>query len=243
MKALTALLQFTTILPLGEPADFEAFARKSWMYPIAGYVTGALCMIPGLLAWFFGFDNSMLVAAVTLALAIFITGANHFDGLLDFGDGLMAHGGREKRIRAMTDRTTGAGALALGIFVVLISFAALSQMPPIFIAISILCAEVCGKMSMGLSSALGKPFHEGIQKFIYDNSKRRYWIYTILLACPLIFFGKFGIAAILCGIAVFFIMWLAARRLFGGSNGDVTGATCELTKMMVFVLICILLSV
>ena len=243
MKPLIALLQFTTILPLGKPADFDAFARHSLIYPAAGYVTGALCTIPGLLAWFFGIDNSLLTAAVTLALAIFLTGANHFDGLLDFGDGLMAHGGREKRIAAMTDRTTGAGALALGIFVVLISFAALAQLPPLYIALAVLCAEICGKMSMGLSSALGKPFHDGIQKFIYDNSKRRYWIYTILLACPLIIFGKYGIAALVCGIAVFFLMWAAARRLFGGSNGDVTGATCELTKMMVFVVLSLMLTV
>lgn len=240
MKALTALLQFTTVLPLGEPANFDAFARHSWLYPVAGYVTGALSAIPALLAWLFGFDNSMLIAAVTLAAAIFITGANHFDGLLDFGDGLMAHGSREKRIQAMTDRTTGAGALATGIFVVLISFAALSQMSAMQIALTILCAEVCGKMSMGLSSVLGKPFHDGIQKYIYENSKRRFWIYTVLLALPLLIFGKYGIGALAAGVVTFFSMLFLARRLFGGSNGDVTGATCELTKMMVFVVTAVL---
>ncbi|HJJ53684.1 MAG TPA: adenosylcobinamide-GDP ribazoletransferase, partial [Methanocorpusculum sp.] len=104
MQSLRALLQFTTILPLGKSADFDAFAKRSWLYPIAGYLTGGIAAIPALLAWYLGFENSMIIAAITLALAVFISGGNHFDGLLDFGDGLMAHGSKEKRIRAMTDR-------------------------------------------------------------------------------------------------------------------------------------------
>ncbi|MDD1682010.1 MAG: adenosylcobinamide-GDP ribazoletransferase, partial [Methanoregula sp.] len=40
MKALLALLQFTTVLPLGKPQEFDTFARHSWIYPLAGYVIG-----------------------------------------------------------------------------------------------------------------------------------------------------------------------------------------------------------
>ena len=103
MKSVLALLQFTTILPLGKPADFDAFAKHSWIYPLAGYVTGFISAIPAILAALLGFDNSLVIAALTIAVSIFISGGNHFDGLLDFGDGLMAHGSSEKRIRAMTD--------------------------------------------------------------------------------------------------------------------------------------------
>ena len=174
MKSVRALLQFTTILPLGEPADFDAFAQRSWLYPFAGYVAGAVAAVPGLAAWYFGYTNSLVVAAFTLALVIFITGANHFDGLLDLGDGLMAHGSREKRVAAMTDRTTGAGALALGMMIVLITFAGFASLPPLGIAAAVLCGEVFGKMVMALVSALGKPFHEGIQSYIYDHSKRHF---------------------------------------------------------------------
>ena len=149
MKPVLALLQFTTILPLGKPADFDAFAKNSWLYPIAGYVTGFISAIPAILAAVLGFDNSLVVAALTLAVSLFISGGNHFDGLLDFGDGLMAHGSTEKRIRAMTDRTTGAGALALGMITLLITFAALASLPAELIAAAVITAEVCGKMIMG----------------------------------------------------------------------------------------------
>ena len=244
MQSLRALLQFTTILPLGKSADFDAFAKRSWLYPVAGYLTGGIAAIPALLAWYLGFENSMIIAAITLALALFISGGNHFDGLLDFGDGLMAHGSKEKRIRAMTDRTTGAGALALGIMVVLLSFAALSSMTVLQIAFAIFIAEVFGKMAMGLSSALGKPFHEGIQKYIYDRSKRRFCIYTVLLPLPLLLLpGKMYVGAgLIAALVTFACLLLLARKLFGGVNGDVTGAGNELARMVVLLVVSIMLT-
>jgi adenosylcobinamide-GDP ribazoletransferase len=89
MKALISLLQFTTILPLGKQQDLEFFARHSYLYPLAGYFIGALVALPV----FFIADRT-IAAAVSIALLLLITGAHHFDGLLDLGDGLMAHGDR-----------------------------------------------------------------------------------------------------------------------------------------------------
>ncbi len=237
MKSVRALLQFTTILPLGTPSDFDLFAKRSWLYPVAGYVTGTIAALPGIAAWYFGYTESLVVAALTLALAIFISGANHFDGLLDLGDGLMAHGSREKRIAAMTDRTCGAGALALGMMTVLITFAGFAALPPIAIALAVFCGEVFGKMGMGLFSALGKPFHEGIQSYIYGMSSRRFAVYTVLLTMPLFLFPEKRIIAIgFCtALAVFLILWYTALRCFGGVNGDVTGAGNEITRAAVAV--------
>ena len=245
MKSVRALLQFTTILPLGEPANFDRFARRSWLYPVAGYVTGAAAAVPGLLAWYFGYPDSLVVAALTLALAIFISGANHFDGLLDLGDGLMAHGSREKRITAMTDRTTGAGALALGMMVVLITFAGLAALPPLWIAAAVLCGEVFGKMVMALFSALGKPFHEGIQSYIHAQSKRRFAVYACILALPLLLLPEkiVVVAGFVTALVVFAALWYLARRCFGGVNGDVTGAGNEITRAAVVVMSAILFSV
>ncbi|MCZ0861192.1 adenosylcobinamide-GDP ribazoletransferase [Methanocorpusculum sp. MG] len=244
MKSVRALLQFTTILPLGEPADFGRFAQRSWLYPLAGYVTGGVAALPGLAAWYFGYTNSLVIAALTLALVIFITGANHFDGLLDLGDGLMAHGSRGKRIAAMTDQTTGAGALALGMMIVLITFAGFASLPPLWIAAAVLCGEVFGKMVMGLFSALGKPFHEGIQSYIYEHSKRRFAAYTVFLALPLFFLPEKIVvtAGLAAAFLVFGVLWHLARRCFGGVNGDVTGAGNEITRAAVAVMFALLLT-
>ena len=248
MKAVKALLQFTTILPLGKPADFDRFAEKSWLYPAAGYVTGIIAAIPSLIAWLLGFENSLIVAAITIALVIFITGGNHFDGLLDFGDGLMAHGSREKRISAMKDRTTGAGALALGILVTIIAFAGLASLPVWMIGIAVLTSEVFGKMVMSFFSAFGKPFADGIQKYIYDRSKRHYAVYAVLLTLPVFLLSflcpvKWWIAAAFAGaVLTFVILLLVSKKLFGGVNGDVTGAGGEISRMVVLVILGILAS-
>jgi len=241
MGAIRALLQFTTILPLGKQADFDAFARHNWIYPIAGYVVGLISAIPAVIATLVGFNNSFIVAAITIAVAIIISGGNHFDGLLDLGDGLMAHGSREKRITAMKDRTTGAGALAAGILCTLLTFAALASVPVYAIPVVILVAEVCGKMVMGLFSSLGKPFAEGIQSYIYGFSKKKFAIFTILLTLPLFILpGRILTAAAIVGsVLVFLILLLVAKKLFGGVNGDVTGAGNELTRMFV----CLILAV
>ncbi len=86
-EGIRALLQFTTILPVGKPADFEAFAKRSYLYPLAGYLIGAIAALPLILI-----QSPMAAAAVSLGLILLVSGCNHFDGLLDLGDGLMAHG-------------------------------------------------------------------------------------------------------------------------------------------------------
>ncbi|MEI7648852.1 MAG: adenosylcobinamide-GDP ribazoletransferase, partial [Methanomicrobiales archaeon] len=140
MKILKSLLQFTTILPLGKPQDLEPFARHSYLYPVAGYVIGALVALP-----VFFIADKTIAAAVAVALIMLISGAHHFDGLLDFGDGLMAHGDREKRIRALTDRYIGAGGVAAGIVITLLLFAGLQASTSLVFAIII--GEVCAKFS------------------------------------------------------------------------------------------------
>ena len=42
MKSIRSLLQFTTILPLGIQEDLAEFGRRSYLYPLAGYVIGGL---------------------------------------------------------------------------------------------------------------------------------------------------------------------------------------------------------
>ena len=173
MKALLSLFQFTTILPLGKSQDIEYFARNSYLYPVAGYLIGSLVALPV----FFIADRT-IAAAVAVALLLLLTGAHHFDGLLDFGDGLMAHGDRERRICAMTDRNVGAGAIALGISVTLLAFAGLQGSPSIIIAIIV--GEVCAKFSMSFLTTYGTPFREGMHSYLHQVLKTLFPGYFIV---------------------------------------------------------------
>ena len=228
MNAVIALLQFATVLPVGKPRDMEAFARRSWIYPLAGYVIGAFAALPAL----FIADHT-IAAAVAVALVLLLSGAHHFDGLLDLGDGLMAHGDREKRVRALTDRQVGAGGVAAGIVTTLLLFAGLQASASV--AAAILAGEVCAKFAMAYLTAFGEPFREGIHSYLHGFARPYFVVPAALLCLPLFLlplapvkvFGALMVM-VLCPV----ILLVISRRLFGGVNGDVAGAAHEIIRAL-----------
>jgi adenosylcobinamide-GDP ribazoletransferase len=230
LKAITALLQFTTILPLGKSIDFEYFARRSYLYPVAGYVIGAIVAI-----CVFFIELPSVAAAVAIVALFLITGCNHFDGLLDFGDGVMAHGTREKRVNALTDQYIGAGGVAIGIGITLIAFAALQESQ--YLLYTIVIAEVCAKFSMGFLTAFGLPFCEGIHSYLHRFSRPYFPLYSAVLCIPLVLLPVPRFLLLAAGAIALFcplILLLIAIKLFGGINGDVVGASNEITRSLVF---------
>jgi adenosylcobinamide-GDP ribazoletransferase len=236
MSAILSLLQFATILPLGKPQDFLEFARHSWLYPLAGYVIGCLAAVPVLFI-----ADPAIAAAVAVALLLLISGAHHFDGLLDFGDGLMAHGDREKRVRALTDRQVGAGGVAAGIVTTLLLFAGLQASASV--AAAIIAGEVCAKFSMAYLTAYGEPFREGIHSYLHQYARPDFPFLAGLLCLPL-FLLPLAPLKIAGALAVMVlcpaVLLIIARRLFGGVNGDVAGASNEITRAMVVITLVLL---
>ena len=231
MKAVISLLQFATILPLGKPQDFDTFARHSWIYPLAGYVIGCLAAIPVLFI-----ANETVAAAVAVALVLLISGAHHFDGLLDLGDGLMAHGDKEKRVRALTDRQIGAGGVAAGIVTTLLLFAGLQA--SVSVAAAIIVGEVCAKFSMAFLTAYGEPFRDGMHSYLHQFARGEFAFLALLLCLPLFLLPLAPVkisAALAVMIICPMILLFVSRRLFGGVNGDVVGASNEITRALVVV--------
>ena len=229
LNTLRALLQFTTILPLGATADFTLFAKRSYLYPLAGYVTGG---IAGLAA--FWISDPGIRAAVAIVAVLIITGANHFDGLLDLGDGLMAHGGRERRVRALTDRQIGAGGIAAGSLTLLLTFAALSSITQVLWALIV--AEVLAKLSMAFLTAYGPPFREGLHAFLHHEAKPWFPAIAAIFCAPLVFLPVPLLplsGALLVALIIPFLLLVMSEQLFGGVNGDVVGASGEITRAVV----------
>jgi adenosylcobinamide-GDP ribazoletransferase len=227
--SVKALFQWTTVLPLGAPADFEAFARRSYLYPLAGWLIGG---IVGAVIFFV--PDRALAAAFALAGVLLLSGCNHFDGLLDLGDGIMAHGSREKRIAALTDRQVGAGGVAFGLNFSLIAFAGLfSAGVP---AYAILIAEVGAKVAMSVVTTFGSPFREGIQSFMHARSRLYFPFLSVLLFLPLFLLPVNTVAvsaAMILAVIVPLLLVVISSRLFGGVNGDVAGAANEITRAVI----------
>lgn len=233
MKPLISLLQFTTILPIGKSQDFSRFGQHSYLYPLAGYVIGGLVALP-----VFFIADRMIAAAIAIALIFLITGAHHFDGLLDLGDGLMAHGDRERRVRALTDRQVGAGGVAAGIAITLLLFTGLYASSSIVVAIII--GEVCAKFSMSFLTSYGIPFKEGIHSYLHQFSRPYFPAIAAFLCIPLLFLPVSSIklaAAILAMILCPILLLLISKKLFGGVNGDIVGASNEITRAVVILVL------
>lgn len=235
LTSIVALLQFTTILPLGRIREFGDFARHSWIYPIAGYVIGGMCAC---VVYFIG--QPLVAAALAIGMLFLISGCNHLDGLMDFGDGLMAHGDMERRIRALTDRQIGTGGLALALSITLIAFSSLAASSCLICALVI--AEVGAKFSMAFLSTFGKPFHEGLHASIQGHSKPYFPLLAALLCLPLLLLpvprialAAGAIVTVACPIALLYI----SERLFGGVNGDVVGACNEITRSLILAALCL----
>lgn len=235
LSAVISLLQFTTILPLGRLRDFDAFARRSWIYPLAGYVIGGIAA-----AAVFFIGPPLVAAAIAIGLLFLLTGCNHLDGLMDFGDGLMAHGDRDKRVKALTDRQVGTGGVALALGVTLVSFASLASVS--CLACSLVIAEVGGKFSMAFLSAFGKPFREGLHSKIQSRSKPYFPVLAGLLCLPLVLLPvhtiSLAVAGIMMGVCPVLLLF-SSQRLFGGVNGDVVGACSEITRAAVLAALCL----
>lgn len=234
LNSIVALLQFTTILPLGRIREFGDFARHSWVYPIAGYVIGGICAV---LVYFIG--QPLVAASIAIGILFLISGCNHLDGLMDFGDGLMAHGDREKRIKALTDRQIGTGGIALALVITLISFSSLAASSCLVCAL--LVAEVGAKFSMAFLSTVGSSFHDGLHASIQKYSRPYFPFLAFMLCIPLVFLpvprlslAISAIAMVACPVALLFI----SKRLFGGVNGDVVGASNEITRSIILAILC-----
>jgi adenosylcobinamide-GDP ribazoletransferase len=237
LKEIKSLFSFLTIIPLSMDEDMLTDAAKSmFLFPLIGAFIGLLA---GLFGWVTSqFLPSLVVGALVLGLLLLITGLHHTDGLLDFGDGVMAHGSAERKIEVMHDQLTGAGGLSLGIMAFLITTLSIAELNTGIIIQSIMVAEVSAKLSMVVGAWAGKAVHEGMSSPFLEAMHGKKGTARLIaalaisfgIAVPLLWLT--GAVVVLAAIVASLIMVWISHRHFNGVTGDVLGATNELTRMV-----------
>ena len=161
LSALRSGFGFLTTIPVGITMEgIEKLMKHAYLFPLIGAVLG---VILGIMAYIFSiiFPQAVIPFAIIIVI-YYLTGFNHIDGLADFGDGIAAHGTREKKIAAMRDTAVGTGGLIfciiaiLGIFASLFSIAKSNMLP-----YALIVAETGAKQSMVTVAAFGRKLHEG----------------------------------------------------------------------------------
>ncbi len=216
-------------------------AKYMWLFPLIGAFIGLLAGVFGWVAYHF--LPGIVVGGLVLALLLLITGLHHTDGLLDFGDGIMAHGTAEHKIEVMHDQLTGAGGLSMGIMTMLITALAIGQLNIGLIIGGIIVIELSTKLSMVVMAWAGKSVHEGMNSPFLEvmhggkGDLRLVLALIISLAVALPLFRWAGVFVIITAVFTGLIMTAIAQRHFNGVTGDVFGATNEITRMVSIVVL------
>jgi adenosylcobinamide-GDP ribazoletransferase len=237
LKEIKNLFSFLTTIPLSMDKDMLTDAAKSmFLFPLIGAFIGLLA---GLFGWVTSqFLPSLVVGSLILGFLLLVTGLHHTDGLLDFGDGVMAHGSPERKIEIMHDQLTGAGGLSLGIITFLITALSIAELNTDIIIQGLIVIEVSAKLSMVIGAWAGKANHEGMSSSFLEAMHGKKGTGRLILALaislgitlPLLWLA--GAIIVLSAILASLIIVGIAHRHFKSVTGDVLGATNELARMV-----------
>jgi adenosylcobinamide-GDP ribazoletransferase len=238
---LLSALHFLTTIPLlpERPYSDDEFGRAVGLFPLVGLMIGGiLILIQFLLGMVF---PEIVIAAVLLVSWLAITGALHLDGLLDSFDGLL--GGRDQvsRLEIMKDERVGAFGFVAGVSLILVKFSVLTSLvgTPMFLP-GLILAPTLGRWSLTLAISFFPYAREhGLGRDIKVKST---WRQIALATGISILVASFiyqwmGLVIML---AVAFVVWLFARfvmRRISGLTGDIYGAICEITELIVLLLL------
>lgn len=235
IKGIKSVFGFLTIIPVGMDFDTEDVARNAWLFPVVG---GLLGLATAEIYELFGYLLSDSVSAgIALFALLVLTGFHHLDGLLDFGDGLMRIGSAKDRRSAMKDVNTGAGGFAFGFFVLLVTYAAITENTTIFI--SLIAAEASAKFAMVLGAFAGKASHEGMGSVFTKTVGARLLLLALVTYVPFLAILpiEMGTMAFVATVASSLVITAISSKLFGGVSGDIFGAINEITRMLVLVVL------
>lgn len=265
-SALRCMVSFFTIIRLdvGE-AEMDAMERKFWLVPAVGFLIGLVAALVCLVFEACGL-NSLTVAVAALATVYLFSKFLHFDGLTDFGDGMIVSSGkREDHIRALKDSLIGAGGFGVGLIVVIMTVVLYNQMEvfagyaygtKLFgIGSMAFCAEILVKNAQVAAAAFGEPGNGMASRQVRYTDTRSLMKSTVLTAVLLIVPVVIGTAfffnadahtdldgaaflllyliSIILSIVVGYVMARTANRTFGFVNGDILGATNEISRCVI----------
>ncbi|MDD1752823.1 MAG: adenosylcobinamide-GDP ribazoletransferase [Methanotrichaceae archaeon] len=214
----------------------ETLMRYIYVFPLIGLVLGGI----------FGFAAFMasqiltanLVAILIIIMIYALCGINHIDGLADFGDGIIAHGPVDNKIKAMKDVSLGTGGVVFIIIIILAYFAIISDMLSWLLPLALIVSEVSAKQSMVAFAAFSKSLQKGFGQIMIEKTNMREFLIGLIIAslfCSVIL-GPLGLVALVSSQVAAFYLVRVANRNFGGSTGDGIGATNEISRAVALVI-------
>jgi adenosylcobinamide-GDP ribazoletransferase len=198
-----------------------------------GVLLGGLLALASVSLSRFGAANGP-AAWVLVALCAVLTGGLPLDGLADTFDGLLLHGGPERRLSAMRDPRVGSHGVTAVVIVLLGKVMALQSMGDRRRALALFGAIAASRtlllVSAG-SACYARP--DGTVRAVIDAASSRDALAGSVLV-PILGAATCGVRGLLAGLIAVTVASaltrLASRRL-GGITGDTLGAVVELGEL------------
>ena len=250
--ALKGMFSFFTMIPINiEQKHMDSMNRRFWLVPVIGLFYGIFAAV--IFVLLNEYTTTFIAAAVTMFLVAAMNRFLHLDGTIDIGDGLTVAGKQEDHVRALKDTLIGAGGMATGLFVVLLTFSEYVSMGSVTFLFFGLSAEILAKNAQVSAAAFGTPGNGMAGDSVRFTDKKSLLFSSILtivllalsyLVCMVIteqVLERTVEDAYLIGIIIGFIVSILwgffisriAEKNFGMVNGDVLGATNETTRVVV----------
>lgn len=252
---------FLSTIPVGISMEgIDELMKKIYFYPVVGAVLGLLIGAAAYLGQAIIPDS--IIAALIMAFTYYITGFNHLDGVTDIGDGFMAHGSPEKKIRALKDTNLGTGGVALCMLLLLTLYGSIRAVQeggstafgsdlPLLMFLALFTAEVSAKQSMLTIAAFGKPIppqgdqaYPGLGSMTISGATRTNFIIGFVFGAIVCFLalGFIGLLPYLAACGSALVLLNRSYAHFGGLNGDGIGMANELGRVTALITIAVILK-
>ena len=239
IKIFLASIAFLTRIPV--PLSVESIAsiqhKTPRYYPYAGWIIGgissAVYIISSLL-----FSNNISIIFSMMA-SIFITGAFHEDGLMDFVDGFGGGYTKDGILRIMKDPRSGSYGVIAVVMILLLKYSLLSEIKSDLIPFVLIYSHSLSRFfSISLLPWMDYVRIDGKSSFIGGRIKFRHLFFASLGGfAPLLFFQEYEFVLIFPAVVIPVVLFaFYIKNKIGGYTGDCLGALQQVSEVIIYIL-------
>ena len=249
MNSILLAFQFFTIIPVNKnlPMDKRSITGMYSIFPWMGACIGAVACLMLYFDW-----SSLMTGFSIVLLGVVLSGGLHMDGFIDTSDAFFSYKGRLKRFEILEDPRVGAFGVMAVVFLAIGKVIIVSEVlsAESFHWIFVLLIPFFSRATLGLLFSITNSAKTSGLAY-YFKGKMNANVVLIATICNFaIGLGALGlitnwmiaatVATVLFTFICLFRSWLL--RNFGGVTGDLLGASVEMSEVVLWLTLLLLLS-
>jgi adenosylcobinamide-GDP ribazoletransferase len=241
MRGFFSLLSFLTIYPVpGRYRSIYDAAQYFPLAPLAGFLRGVPVFVLAYILSHYHLGN--LVAGASIAIHMVVQGFLHIDGLIDYGEALLAHRFGRDAGKVMKDRYRGSYGVAVASVYVVLLYSSMESISLEHLPAILLFGEVVEGASMVVTLYLGREEpYRGLGKIFRERLGLGDVIVSVFISLAIYMIALYPITSwvavypFIISIASSMIIPHIANRVPGYVSGDVLGFSGELCYLIFIV--------